>query len=206
MRLLRNIADDSVCRSGIKMPEEEVKRRIAVIKDGMSKGLLQKDVAYELGWKQQNLSDFIRKHGLPKWEKTRFPEKKSAVLQDVLADLREHGQNNRTLQELADQARMPVRQFGNAVARMKRKADDITGDEAANPDFAWQRGGLLDETLLVRKAVDDAIKNGSVRFAFIRAFANPFPCVAIPSSCAATRLSVAAPSQVGRARLCSKSR
>jgi hypothetical protein len=188
------------------MPEEEVKRRIAVIKDGMSKGRLQKDVAYELGWaQQQSLSDFIRKHGLPKWEKTRFPEKTSAVVQDVLADLREHGQNNRTLQELADQARMPVRQFGNAVARMKRKADDITGDEAANPDFAWQRGGLLEKTLLVRKAIDVAIKDGSVRIPFIRAFANPFPCVAIPSSCA-TRLSVAAPSQVGRSRLCSKSR
>ena len=188
------------------MPEEEVKRRIAVIKDGMSKGRLQKDVAYELGWTASSLSDFIRKHGLPKWEKTRFPEKTSAVLQDVLAELREHGQKNRTLQELADKAFLPVRAFGDAVARMKRKADDVTGVEAANPDFAWQRGGLLEKTLIVRKAIDVAIKNGSVRIPFIRTFANPFPCVAIPASCASTRLSVAAPSQVGRSRLCSKSR
>ena len=182
------------------MPEEEVKRRIAFIKDGMSKGRKQQDVAHDLNWSSNSLSRFIRNNGIPKWDKT------SAVTQDIMAGLREHGQQNRTLQELADQARMPVRQFGNAVARMKRKADDITGDEAANPDFAWQRGGLLEKTLIVRKAIDVAIKDGSVRIPFIRAFANPFPCVAIPSSCAATRLSVAAPSQVGRARLCSTSR
>ena len=46
----RNLADDSVCRNGVKMPEAEVNRRIAVIKDGISKGRLAKDVAFELGW------------------------------------------------------------------------------------------------------------------------------------------------------------
>jgi hypothetical protein len=168
---------------------ERKRKIVAAIAEGKNQKAFAED---ELNISVMALHKFMDKHGMSKWYET-----KRAKVEAALAKVAANGSNNATMEEFGKTFR---------VDRVTLSQHYIKPLKAANPDFAWQRGGLLDETLLVRKAVDDAIKNGSVRFAFIRAFANPFPCVAIPSSCAATRLSVAAPSQVGRARLCSKSR
>ncbi len=129
------------------MPEEEVKRRIAVIEDGMSKGRLQKDVAFELKWTRNSLCNFMKKHKMPKWEKT------SDVVLEFMADIKENGQNNRTQKEISDQASIPLPTIARAVKRMKR--DDNV--------FTWEKGGVNQKTLIAREIFDGAIKDGTVR-------------------------------------------
>jgi hypothetical protein len=122
------------------MPEAEVNRRIAVIKDGMSKGRLQKDVAYELGWEQNSLSNFMKKNKMPKWDKT------SAAARAVMAELEENGQNNRTRKDVAEQAGIPLITIERAVKRMKQNDDG----------FTWDYGGVNQKTLTTRQIFDDA--------------------------------------------------
>ena len=143
----RNLADDSVCRNGVKMPAEEVKRRIAVIEDAMSKGRLQKDVVDELDWTRASLIKFMRKNKMPKWEKT------SDVVLAFMADIKDNGQNNRTQQEISVQTGIPVPTIRDAVTRMKRDDDG----------FAWENGGVIQKTLIARQIFDGAKEDGTVR-------------------------------------------
>jgi hypothetical protein len=143
----RNLADDSVCRNGVKMPEAEVKRRIAVIEDAMSKGRLQKDVVDELDWTRGALIKFMRRNKMPNWEKT------SNVVLEFMADIKENGQNNRTQQEISEQTGIPVCTVRAAVTRLKRDDDG----------FVWENGGVMQKTLIAREIFDGAIKDGTVR-------------------------------------------
>ncbi len=143
----RNLADDSVCRNGVTMPAAEVKRRIAVIEEAMSKGRLQMDVVDELEWNRGSLIRFMRKHKMPKWEKT------SDVVLELMADIKENGQNNRTQQEISEETGIPVRTVRGAVTRLKRDDDG----------FAWENGGVSQKTLTAREVFDVAIDDGTVR-------------------------------------------
>jgi hypothetical protein len=143
----RNLADDSVCRNGVKMPEAEVKRRIALIEDAMSKGRLQKDVVDELNWTRQALIKFMRKNNMPKWEKT------SDVVLAFMDDIKENGQNNRTQQQISEQTGIPRCTVRAAVKRMKRDDDG----------FTWENGGVIQKTLAARQIFDVAIDDGTVR-------------------------------------------
>ncbi len=144
----RNLADDSVCRNGVKLPEEEVNRRIAVIKDGVSKGKETKVIAYELDMKAKALQKFMKQNGFPKRER-----KSSAAALAVMADIKTNGQNNRTHQEIAVEARIPLTTVNDIVKRLKRDDDS----------FTWAQGGVNQKTLTSRQIFDGAIDNGKVR-------------------------------------------
>jgi len=128
------------------MPEAEVNRRIAVIKDGMSKGRLQGDVADELDWSAASLNAFMKKNNMPKWEK------RSAAALTVIADLKENGQNNRTQKDVAEQACIDQKTLRAAVKRMKH-----------DTNFTWVQGGVNQKTVTAREIFDGAIKDGTVR-------------------------------------------
>jgi hypothetical protein len=164
------------------MPEAEVNRRIAVIKDGMSKGRQQMDVADELDWSAASLGNFMKKNKMPKWER------KSAAVLAVMADLKENGQNNRTQKDIADQAGIARETVVTAVKRLKRDAGG----------FTWQFGGVNQKTVTAREIFDGAIKDGTVRASRrssgrrmlsaaescsrIRTPASPFPLLGVDSS------------------------
>jgi hypothetical protein len=129
------------------MPEAEENRRIAVIKDGISKGKMTKDIAFELGMEAPALGMFMKRKGFPKREKT------SDVVQALMADIKENGQNNRTQQEISEQTGIPMPTIRDALTRMKRDDDG----------FTWQNGGVSHKTVTAREIFDGAIKDGTVR-------------------------------------------
>ncbi len=131
------------------------------------------------------------KNDIPKWNET-----KRVKVEAALFNAMANGSDNVTMKDLG-------KTVGADRTTMTRA---LQGMQAVDPNLAWVKGGVTEKNLIVRQTLAAAKKNGSVRFPFIRTFANPFPCVAIPASCASTRPSVAAPSQVGRARQCSRSR
>jgi hypothetical protein len=162
------------------------------IETAIAEGKNQKTFAQdELGIGLTALHKFMNKNGMPKWHKT-----KRLKVEAALFNAMANGSDNVKMEDL-----------GKTVGATRNTMSlALKGMQAVDPNLVWTKGGVTEKNLIFRKALAAAKKDGSVRIPFIRTFANPFPCVAIPASCASTRLSVAAPSQVVRARLCSSRR
>ncbi len=149
----------------LEVAERKRKIETAIAEGRKKKKTFAKD---ELGIEVGSLEKFMIKHGMPGWHET-----KRAKVEAALFDAMANGSGNVTMKDLG-------KTVGAHRATMARA---LQGMQDVDPNLAWTKGGVTEKSLIVRRTLAAAKEDGSVRFPFIRAFANPFPCVAIPASC-----------------------
>jgi hypothetical protein len=127
---------------------------IALIDEAIEGGRGQKAFAAEQGWKSAaSVVQFMQQHmkGAP-WP--RHTEKvKQANVAAVLADVAQHGQRNRKIEDIADEAGVDQTTIHRAIKKAK---------EEGTFTVAWQEGGLDEATVVSRRILDAAVESGEV--------------------------------------------